>query len=85
MSGFIPLDQAPEVLCFWPVSEWSLQGPVSEARSDSGGQTTRATGLFHLRRGRVSEKGSRTSRPPWYLPEKSGLSPCKFFPGLEAI
>lgn len=83
MSRFILLGQAPEVLCFWPVSEWSLQGPVSKACSDSSGQTTRVTRLFHLSRGRVSEKGSWTSQAPQYLPEKWRLSPCKFLLGLE--
>ena len=66
--------QAPEVVCFWPVSGWSILGPVSKTCSVLSGQTMRVTCPLHLSGGSMSEKGMWTSRHPNTFPEEWGLS-----------
>lgn len=63
MSRLILSGQAPEVVCFWPVSGWSLLGPVSNTYSVISVQTTKVTWLFQPGGGQMSEKGSWTSQP----------------------
>ena len=58
MFRLILSGQAPEVVCFWPVSGWSLLGSVTS------GQTTKVTCLLPPSGGRMSEKWSRTSQSP---------------------